>query len=333
MISIIDKRARWLAQLLSFVAVLAPLSAAAQVAPPFPTRALTYVVGFSPGGPPDLVARVMAPALAGALGKPVVVENRVGGSGTIAFASAARSEADGHTLVSADHSLVLSPFVVPNLTYDPLRDFKFVAQVARTEQMLVVDPRTSIRSVADLVAAARKEPGSIKAAHTGIGAPPYLGLVAFMRATDTSFLLVPYKGSAPAIQDVVAGHITLLATGPSTSVELAQAGKVRILATTGTRRLPEAPEVPTYTEVGIDMGGLKEGQFFGIAVAAGTPAAVVAQLNAAVRSAMLDPAVQQQLRKIYFTPVTGSTTEAFTAFIKEQSAYWGQTMPGGGAKR
>lgn len=291
----------------------------------FPSRNLTWVVAFPPGGPPDIVARIVGPMMSEALGRPIIVENRPGGSASIAAGSVVRAEPDGHTMLTADLSLVVSPFVVPGVSYDPVRDFKMVAMTARTGVTMVIDPKSPVMTIKDLVIAAKKEPGSIKAAHAGIGSPPHLALVSFLQGTSTSMLLVPYKGSAQAIQDIVAGHVTLLCTGPSTSIELARDGKVRMLGTTGSKRLPELPDVPTFTESGVDMGGMKGGQYFGLAVPAATPDANVAKLNAAVNKALSDPGVQARLAKVAFEAV-GGTAEQFSTFFKAQSAYWKTAM-------
>ena len=293
----------------------------------FPSRTITLVVAFPPGGPPDVVARILGPAMAQALGKPVVVENRPGASASIAGASVARAEPDGHTLLSADLSFVVSPYVVPTITYDPMKDFKPVVLMARTSLTMVIDPKTGIGTAPDLVAAARKDPSSIKAAHTGIGTPPNLGLMSFLQATGVEVLQVPYKGAAQAIQDIVAGHITLLCTGPSTSVELTKAGKVRMLGVTGSKRLAELPDVPTFAESGIDMGGMKDGQYFGIAAPAGTPDAVVTKINAAVNKALEDPQIRGQLEKVAFEGAGGTAAE-FAAMLKAQSVYWKGAMAG-----
>lgn len=291
----------------------------------YPSRNITLVVAFPPGGPPDVVARIVAPMVGDILGKPIVVENRPGASTTIAASSVARAEPDGHTLLTADLSLVVSPFVVPTVTYDPTKDFKLIVQTARTGVTMVIDPNTPNKTVADLVAAAKKDPASIKAAHTGIGTPPHLGLISFLQATGTEVLQVPYKGSALAIQDIVAGHITLLCTGPSTSISLAKEGKVRMLATTGTKRLAELPDVPTFAESGVDMGGMKGGQYFGLAVPAATPDTIVDKINAAVNKTLQDPTIRQKLEAVAFEPVGGTAAE-FSAFFKDQFTYWKTAM-------
>lgn len=293
----------------------------------YPSRTITLVVAFPPGGPPDVVARIFAPALSQSLGKPVVVENRPGASASIAGASVARAEPDGHTLLSADLSFVVSPYVVPSITYDPMKDFKPVVLMARTGLTMVIDPAAGIMTPQDLVAAARKNPSAIKAAHTGIGTPPHLGLMSFLQATGVEVLQVPYKGAAQAIQDIVAGHITLLCTGPSTSVELTKAGKVRMLGVTGSKRLVELPGVPTFGESGIDMGGMKDGQYFGIAAPAATSDAIVAKLNAAVNKALDDAQIRAQLEKVAFEGAGGTAAE-FAAMLMAQSAYWKTAMAG-----
>ncbi len=298
------------------------ISAGQAIAEPgYPSRNITLVVAFPPGGPPDVVARIIGPRVGEALGRPIIVENRPGASATIAANSVARAEPDGHTLLAADLSLVVSPFVVSKITYDPQTDFRFVVQTARTGITMVIDPKLPIKTVADLVETAKRDPTAIKAAHTGIGTPPHLGLLSFLQATGLQVLQVPYKGAALAIQDIVAGHISLLCTGPSTSISLTKEGRVRMLGVTGSRRLTALPDVPTFDESGVDMGGMKGGQYFGIAAPAKTPDSVVAKINAAVNSALKDPEVREKLAKVAFEPVGGSA-EAFADFIRSQSSFW-----------
>lgn len=310
--------------------MLTGVSALAQ-GEPFPNRTMTLVVAFPPGGPPDLVARIVSPALSEILGKPIVIENRPGASASIAAVSVARSAPDGHTMLNADLSLAVARHVIANASFDPERDFRFVVLTARTPMTMVIGNHMGIASVADLVAAAKRNPDDIKAAHTGIATPPHLALLSFLQATGTSVLQVPYKGAAMAIQDIVAGHISLLCTGPSTSISLSQEGKVRMLGVTGKTRLGGLPDVPTFTESGVDMAGMNEGQFFGLSVPSGTPDAIVHTLNVATNKALLDPNVRDKLAKLAIEPV-GGTSEAFATLFKAQATYWRGVLDHAGIK-
>jgi tripartite-type tricarboxylate transporter receptor subunit TctC len=179
--------------------------------------------------------------------------------------------------------------------------------------------------VAEVIALAKSKPGDIKLAHSGIGSPPHLGAVAFLQATGTNMLLVPYRGAAPAIQDLVAGHVGLLFTAPSTSIALARDGKVRILGVTGLQRMKSMPEVPTLRESGVDMGGLDANQWFGIAAPAGTPDYVVKRINAAANKVLKSKALQEKITNLELT-VAGGTPEEAAALARSQAEYWRKTL-------
>jgi putative tricarboxylic transport membrane protein len=297
----------------------------------YPSRPITFLVGFAAGGPTDVIARTVAGPLAEELGHPVVVENRPGGGGSMAALALSRATPDGYTLGSFDVAMVVGPNVVAGATYDPIKDFRPIVVSARTPLSFVSANALPAKTVAEVIALAKEKPGEIKLAHSGVGSPPHLGAVAFLHATGAKMLLVPYRGAAPAIQDIVAGHVELLFTAPSTSISLARDGKVRILGVTGHQRMKSMPEVPTLRESGVDMGALDANQWFGIAAPAGTPDYVVARINAAVNKVLKDKALQEKISRLEFT-VAGGTPEEAAELGRSQAEFWRKTLAATGIK-
>jgi tripartite-type tricarboxylate transporter receptor subunit TctC len=267
----------------------------------------------------------VAAPLAEELGKPIVIENRPGGGGSIAAHALARATPDGYTLGSFDVAMIVGPNITASATYDPVKDFRPIVVTARAPLSFVGANTLPTKTVAEVIALAKSKPGDIKLAHSGIGSPPHLGAVAFLQATGTNMLLVPYRGAAPAIQDIVAGHAGLLFTAPSTSIALARDGKVRILGVTGLQRMKSMPEVPTLRESGVDMGGLDANQWFGIAAPAGTPDYVIKRINAAANKVLKSKALQEKITNLEFT-VAGGTPEEAAALARSQAEYWRKTL-------
>lgn len=315
----------------SGLAALCVQTQAQESAATYPSRAITILVGFSPGGPTDVIARAVAAPLAEELGKPVVVENRPGGGGSTAALALSRATPDGYTLGSFDVALIVGPSLVASATYDPIKDFRPIVISARTPLSFVGSNALPAKSVSELIALAKAKPNDLKLAHSGVGSPPHLGAVAFLQATGTKMTLVPYRGAALAIQDIVAGHVGLLFTAPSTSIGLGRDGKVRILGVTGHQRMRSMPEVPTLRESGVDMGGLDANQWFGLAAPAGTPDYVVARINAAVNKVLKEKALQDQIGKLEFT-VAGGTPEEASALGRSQAEFWRKTLSAIGIK-
>lgn len=313
------------------LAALCAGTQAQESAATYPSRAITILVGFAPGGPTDVIARAVAGPLQEELGKPVLIENRPGGGGSIAAQALSRATPDGYTLGSFDVALVVGPSVVASATYDPINDFRPIVVSARTPLSFVGANALPAKTVREIIALAKAKPDDLKLAHSGVGSPPHLGAVAFLQATGTKMTLVPYRGAAPAIQDIVAGHVGLLFTAPSTSIALGREGKVRILGVTGHQRMTSMPEVPTLRDSGVDMGGLDANQWFGIAAPAGTPDFVIARINAAVNKVLKDKALQEKIGKLEFT-VAGGTPEDAAALGRSQAEFWRKTLVAIGIK-
>lgn len=296
----------------------------------YPSRPITFLVGFAPGGPTDVIARSVAAPLGEELGRPVIVENRPGGGGSTAAQVLSRAAPDGYTLGSFDIAMIVGPSIVAGATYDPIKDFRPIVVSARTP-LSFVGANTLPKTVREIIDFAKAKPDELKLAHSGVGSPPHLGAAAFLQATATKMTLVPYRGAAPAIQDIVAGHVGLLFTAPSTSIALGREGKVRILGVTGHKRMASMPEVPTLRESGVDMGGIDENQWFGIAAPAGTPDYVVTRINAAVNKVLKDKALQEKVSKLEFT-VEGGTPEQAAALARSQAEFWRKTLAAIGIK-
>src|SRR5215831_7072826 len=269
-----------------------PLAASAQQpampALGYPTRYITLVVPFPPGGPPDIYARLIAAALTDMLGQQVIVENRSGAAGTIGIASVARSAPDGYTLLLAEIAFVVGPNLFANLKYVPLRDFVPVVSLSRANMFLVVNPSFPAKTVSELVAMAKQRPGELQYVNPGSATPPHLAALAFTRAAATVMAPISYRGAGPALADLMAGHVPIIFLGLSASAPQVQLGKLRALAVTGRQRVAEFSDVPTFWESGVDLGGLKDGAWFGIVAPTGTPAAIIDKLNGAVNQVLMD---------------------------------------------
>ncbi|MGE0037844.1 MAG: Bug family tripartite tricarboxylate transporter substrate binding protein [Xanthobacteraceae bacterium] len=313
------------------LAALCSAAPAQESAATYPSRPITFLVGFAAGGPTDVIARAVAGPLADELGQPVVVENRPGGGGSTAAMALSRAKPDGYTLGSFDVAMVVGPNIVAGATYDPINDFRPIVVSARTPLSFVGSNALPAKTVAELIALAKSKPDEIKLAHAGVGSPPHLGAVTFLQATGTKMVLVPYRGAAPAIQDIIAGHVGLLFTAPSTSIALARDGKVRLLGVTGHERMKSMPDVPTLRESGVDMGALDANQWFGVAAPAGTPDYVVARINAAVNKVLKNKALQEKIGKLEFT-VAGGTPEEAAALGRSQAEFWKKTLAATGIK-
>jgi tripartite-type tricarboxylate transporter receptor subunit TctC len=314
------------------VAVLAALLVATGAhGQAYPNRYITFIVPFAPGGPPDIYARLIAPAMSEALGQPVVVENRVGAAGTIGAASVARAASDGYTIMIADIALVVGPSQFANLSYSPLRDFAPVALINRSNILLVVNPSFAAKSIADLVAMAKRKPGELQFVNSGIGTPPYLAALAFSRATGTTLAPISYRGAGPGMADVIAGHVPIIFIGLSVSAPNVQTGKVRALAVTGLQRLSEFADVPTFKESGVELGAIEGGTWFGIAAPATTPAPIIDKLNAAVNQALKDPKTRAAIDKAHGV-VAGGTPGEFGALLQAQLAFWREALEAAGVR-
>ncbi len=302
-----------------------------EAADAYPSRNITMLVPFPPGGPPDVIARVLAQPMGEALGRSIIVENRPGASTSLASQAVARAAPDGYTIMATDMSMAVVPHILAKPGFDPLKDFRHLGRTALTVLTIVVTPGLPVTNVKELVALSKAKAGEIKIAHTGIGTPPHLGALAFIQGTGADLLQVPYRGAALAMNDVVGGHVTMLATAPSTSIQLTKDGKVRMLGVTGAKRLGALPEVPTLREEGYMTTSLDDGVWFGMSAPAGTPDAIVAKLNTAMNTAVRDKNAIATLAKSDIATV-GGPPEDLDKLVRSQFLIWRDVMKAAGVK-
>lgn len=291
----------------------------------YPSRPITLIAPWPAGGGVDAVCRMLGARLADRLGKPVVIDNRPGAGSTLGVAAAARAASDGYTLVlSGSVGLATSVAVYKKLPYDPTRDFAPVARVTDIPFVLVVHPSSPVRSVKELIKLAKEKPGEISYASGGPGSPQHLFAELFKSTAAIDMLHVPYKGNAPALNDVVAGHVPVMFSEPATALPLIKEGKIRALGVTSMTRLASAPDVPTIAEVGV--AGYEAVAWVMIAAPAGTPKPVVARLHAELTRIVELPDVHEQMVKFGMIPVSGRSPEELQSFINSEVVRWGKVV-------
>ncbi|MEI2415077.1 tripartite tricarboxylate transporter substrate-binding protein [Orrella sp. JC864] len=270
--------------------VLAMASAAAFA---FPTRPVTLVVPYAPGGSTDVLARVLAEVLAQDLGQPVVVENAAGAGGTIGTSKVVRSPKDGHTVLLHNMAVATAPALYSNLTFDPARDLEPVAMAGDVPMILVRNKDFPPSTVQELIQAMKDKPGQVNFSHAGIGATSHLCAMLFTQSTGTTATMVPYRGTGPALQDLIAGNVDLICDQPVATGPHIKAGALRPYAVATRERLDILPEVPTFAQAGLQ--GFELAVWHGLYVPQGTPAEAVERLNRAVRAAFGNAALVQRL--------------------------------------
>jgi tripartite-type tricarboxylate transporter receptor subunit TctC len=320
---------RRMRRLLVLLVLLAALPAAAQ----YPTKPVRFVNPFPPGGPLDLMGRLLSERLGAALGKPVVVENRPGAAGNIGAAEVARAAPDGHTALLTLFSIVTSnPHLYPGLPFDPLKDFAPVVAIATSDSVLIVHPSLPVKSVAELIAYAKANPGRVNYASAGKASPGHITAEYFARQTGVQMTHVPYKGNAEAIRGLVAGEAQVFFTPATGALALAQSGKARPIAVYLTERIAELPNVPSLEAQGVAGFDAKDLPFwYGLLVPAGTPREVVGKLNAEVLKALKEPEVANRLRAARIFPI-GGTPEEFGKMMRDGYAAWGKVIRETGVK-
>jgi len=304
-------------RLLLLLACVAPLPAVAADA--YPARPVRMIVAVPPGGPADILARLVAPKLTDALGQTVVVDNRPGANGNIAYEMAARAPADGYTFVLVAAGVVINPSLYREVRYHPLRDFTAITQGISVPNILIVHPSVPAASVSELVALAKSRPGKIAFASAGNGTSGHLALELFKQRAGIDVTHVPYKGGAPALAELVAGQVQALFSLALAATQQVKAGRARALAITSGRRSPVAPELPTVAELGFP--GYEVVGWFGWLAPAKTPAPIVARLNAETVRALNAPDVRERLLSQSSEPV-GNASREFAAFMKSESEKW-----------
>jgi len=308
---------------LAACAAIGLLSAATLAQAAWPEKPITLVVPFSPGGPTDMVARVLAQNVGEQLGQPVVVDNKPGANSNIGNAFVAKAAPDGYTVLYNTSSATLSPALYKTLSYDVRKDLAPVALTAVVPMALVVNPALPVKTVAEFVDYAKKNPDKLAYASGGNGNITHLVAFQVLQHFGIDAVHVPYKGSAPADADLVAGQVQFMIDTISSVGPFIQADRLRLLAVTTTKRIQNFPQAPTLAESG--MAGFEAGAWQGVMVPAGTPKPVIDRLNQAFLQALQDPGVLEKLR-IQGTEPLGSTPEEYRDYIEKELARWADVV-------
>jgi len=298
----------------------------------FPSRQITMVVPVSAGGAMDALARIVAEGMRAALAQPVIVENVTGASGTIGVGRVARAAPDGYTLCYAAFAThVVSP-AVNDLPYNVLTDFEPIALISRTPWFIAAKAAVPANDLKGLIAWLKANPDKASLGTPGVGSPRHIGGILFQKLTGTGFSFVPYRGTAPAAQDLVAGQIDLAILDPVTCLPQLRAGRIKVFAVMAKSRTANAPDIPTVDEAGVS--GLYMAPWQGMWAPKGTPADIIARLNAAVVQTLADPAVRQKLAELSYEvgPPAEQTPDYFAAFLKAETETWWPIIKAAGIK-
>jgi tripartite-type tricarboxylate transporter receptor subunit TctC len=303
---------RLLLLLAAVAAIAVPIGAQGQS---YPSRPIRMIVPDAPGGSPDQLGRLVAQKLSDALGQQVFVDNKPGAAGVLATDAGAKSAADGYTVTMTTTAIyAILPYLNKSLPYDPVKDFIPVSRLATASNVLVVSAALPVRSVAELVQLAKSKPGVLNYASAGVGSPAHLAGEMLNLLAGIKLVHVPYKGSAPALLDVIAGNAQMMITSPLAAGAHMTSGRVRAIATSGAERNPVLPDLPTIAET---VPGYEISQSWGLAVPAGTAPATVAKLSEAIMKVMHDPDTVRRIEATGLVPA-GDTPEAFAAFMAKE---------------
>jgi len=306
---------------------LIPLVAGAQT---FPSRQITIVVPYSPGSTSDLLPRAIAPLMSQALGVPLIVENRPGAGGNVGAAMVAKAEASGHTVLMAPSAiLATNQWLYKDLPYDPHKDFTPVINAATTPNLWVAYPGLPVKTMSDVITLAKAKPGSLSFASGGAGTTSHLCGELLKTTAQVDLVHVPYKGPAPAAQDLLAGRVPLMCDNFSNVISHVRAGRLRAIALTAMKRHPQAPEVPTADESGLP--GFEVNVWYGFAVPAATPKPVVQKLNAEIAKALRTPAVAERMASLGLA-IVADTPEDFARFVAAESEKMRRLVQASGAR-
>jgi tripartite-type tricarboxylate transporter receptor subunit TctC len=303
------------------VAILAAVQLTVQAATAaYPAKPIRLIVSGAPGTPPDALARIVAEPLSAALGKPVLVDNRPGGSGILAMGMVAKAAPDGYTLATIGLPQIVAPSLMAELPYDTLRDFAPVTQLTWSANLLVVRAASPLETLAQLVAAAKARPGSLTYASGGNGTPSHLASELLKRHAGIDVRHVPYKGIPAGLAALLGGQVDIAFAGSATALPLVRSGRLRPLATAGAQRLPALPEVPTVAELGFPW--FQQNEWYGVVAPAGTAREVVRLLASELVRAIALPDVRERLVHLGQYPVERPGSDALQALVRSELARW-----------
>jgi tripartite-type tricarboxylate transporter receptor subunit TctC len=318
----------WLRAAAVTAAILSGLATAK--AADYPARPITLVVPYAAGGGNDVIARIVAEKMGTSLGQTVIIENRGGAGGTIATRQVAKSEPDGYTLLIATSSLAINPSLYPNAGYDPRKDFAPIGLIASSNNVVLVNPAVPVRSITELIALAKQQDGTLTFASTGTGSSVHLAAELFAGMAGLRLNHVPYKGSGPALNDLIGGHVALMFSTMASAAGLVRDGsKVRALAVTGAARSALFPDLPTVAEAGLP--GYEAVLHYGLVAPAGTPRSVVEKLNAALNAALSDDEVKKRLG-VEGAEALPVSPDEYAADIAGEETKWSEIIRRAGVK-
>jgi len=305
------------------------LGGTSALAQAYPTKPVTIIVPFAAGGTTDILARIIGQALTAELGQSVVVDNRAGAGGNIGGQAAAKAAPDGHTLfMGTVGTHAINASLYKKMPFDPVKDFAPLTRVANVPNLLVANPAQPYKSVKDLIAYAKANPGKVNFGSAGNGSSIHLSGELFKSLAKVDMQHVPYKGSAPAVTDLLGNQIGIMFDNMPSAIQHVRSGKLVPLAVTTAKRSPELPNVPTIAEAGVP--GYEATSWFGMFAPAGTPAPVLAKLNAAIVKVLAQPDVKKKINE-QGAEVYSETPEQFAAFIQAESVKWGKVVKESGA--
>jgi tripartite-type tricarboxylate transporter receptor subunit TctC len=304
-------------------------AAPATQAADYPVRPVTLAVAFTPGGPSDVLSRIVGKKLEQLLGQPFIIENRPGAGGNVAAEQVARAPADGHTLLMGNNSiLATNAALYKKVNFDPEADFAPISLIGSQANILVVNPQLPVRTMAELIAHAKANPGKVNYASSGHGAAAHLAAELFKAEAKIDIVHVPYKGAAPALQDVIAGHVQMMFATAASVVPHIQSGQVRALAVTTLKRTAVFPELATVDE--LSLKGFDATTWHGLVAPSRTPKEVIGTLHRATAAALADAAVRKSLGELG-VDIVGNTPQEFAAYIKAEIPRWTAIVKASGA--
>jgi tripartite-type tricarboxylate transporter receptor subunit TctC len=300
------------------------------VAQDFPNRPIRFVVPFPAGGPSDVISRVLTTKMASILGQPVIVENRAGAGGLTGIASVARAEPDGYTIAIAPSSgLAMNVNLRDDMPFNPLKDLALLTQIVSVPEILVVNEKVPAKTLAELVALAKAEPGKLTFASTGLGGMPHMAMELLMLSTGIKLVHAPYTGAAPAVNDLLGAHVQTMFADVPVLLGAIESGKVRALAMGGKTRIATLPSVPTTAELG--MPQVEADNWYGLVAPAATPRPVLAKIYGAASAALHSDEVKEKLAAQGVIAV-GNPSAEFSAYVEREIERWGKVIKATGIK-
>jgi len=318
---------RLMLRVLACVLLVAAPSTHAQT---YPTKPIRLICPFPPGGAVDIASRAIAAEMSKSMGQQVIVDNKPGAGGNIGGVEAARSAPDGYTIFMTTSGInAINPALYTKMPFDPNKDLVAVSALVSLSNVLVLHPSVKANSVVEVIALAKAQPGMLNYASSGNGTSIHMSAEMFKSMAKVDMLHIPYKGSGPAVADLIGGQVKMMFDNIPSSMPHIKSGKLRALATTGAKRDPILPDLPTIAESGVP--GYESGSWFGLAVAAGTPKEIIATLNAAMVKGVRSPEFSKRMSDLGFE-IIGSTPEEMAAMIKVEVARWAPVVKASGAK-